>query len=108
MDITFSYKGNDYKLEFDRDVITQMAHRDLTNDFIMNNPEVALPDLFYYAFLKHQRYVNRKDVDVMFKKIKDRENFFVTLYELYRAPIESLMEEPDEDDEGNISWEIHR
>lgn len=107
MNITFSYKGENYTLEFDRDVIYQMAQKGLTNDFITSNADVVLPDLFYHAFLKHHRHVGRKLAEEMLGKIKDRERFFVTLYEIYRAPLEALFEEPTED-EGNIEWEVSK
>lgn len=108
MNITFKHKGEVYNLEFDLDTIKRMANAGMTSDYISNNAEVCLDELFFYALAKHHKYVNRRDAKEMLAKITNKEQFFISLFELYRAPIEALLEEPEEGAEGNISWEINR
>lgn len=103
--ITFSYEGQNYTLEYTRDTVVQMESRGLSREELENHPMNAIPELFYGAFLAHHRYIGQKKTDEILKKMPNKQELLGTLYEMYLEPINALFSDPEES-EGNVSWEI--
>ena len=49
---------------------------------------------------------NEKIIDEIFKNLKNKNNLIVTLEKMIQESYESLLEEPEEDEEGNATWEV--
>lgn len=104
--ISFSYDGKDYCLEYTRKTVKQMEDRGFIAARIVEAPMSVLPELFAGAFLANHKYTDRKVIDAIYDKMKDKKALIGTLTTMYNEPIEALMSDSSEEDEGNaISWE---
>ena len=101
--ILIGYGNENYTLEYDRASVEHMMNRGLTRDEIVNNP-FSYPELFYGAFRKNHPYVNRKTTDKMWDEISGKEQLIGALLEMYVAPLNALLADPEE---GNVTWEIN-
>lgn len=101
--LIFTYKGNDYTLEFTRRTIQQMERSGFVASDIDNKPMTTLPALFAGAFLAHHRFEKREVIDDIYAHMPNKEELIGKLAEMYNEPIMSLMEEP-EDKSGNVEW----
>ena len=101
--LKFSYKGVDYTLEFTRESVRVMENMGFVADDLFTRPMTLLPSLFAGAFYAHHRGMKRKDIDEIFNAMTNRSELITKLVEMYRDPIATLTEEPEEG-EGNVSW----
>ena len=101
--ITLTYDGREYLLEFTRSTIAEMERRGFRATEIEDTPMITLPALFSGAFLAHHRSVKANVIDAIFNKIPNKQDFILRLGEMYNEPLESLTEDPVED-EGNAEW----
>ena len=101
--ITLTYEGKEYTLEFTRTTIAEMERRGFRATDIEAKPMLTLPALFAGAFLAHHRGIKANVVDAIFNKIPNKSDFILALGEMYNEPLESLTEDP-EDDQGNAEW----
>lgn len=102
--ITFTYEDREYTLEYTRKSIETMERQGFVVADIETKPMTVLPALFAGAFLTHHRFVKKEVIDEIFSKIKNKAEFIQKLAEMYSEPISSLMDEPDEKEEGNLEW----
>jgi len=101
--IKFKYDGKDYTLEFTRRSIETMEKQGFSMSNISDRPMSALPQLFSGAFMAHHKFEKQEVKDKIFAGLRNREELFSTLVDMYNEPIVALMSEPD-DDEGNVEW----
>ena len=101
--LTFSYDGKEYTLEFTRKTVTEMERKGFVASDVSEKPMTALPALFAGAFLAHHRFVKQETVDAIYAKLSNKEDLIGKLAEMYNDPIEKLLADP-EDDEGNVAW----
>lgn len=99
--LTFTYNGKDYVLEYTRNTVRQMENNGFIANDIETKPMTVLPALFAGAFLAHHRYEKSETVDAIYAKLKDKHTLIEKLAEMYNEPIASLLDEPDE---GNLEW----
>jgi len=102
--ITIQYEGTEYTLEYTRKSIETMERQGFVVSDIEDKPMSTLPVLFAGAFLAHHRFVKRDVIDAIFSKIPNKGEFIGKLAEMYNEPLEALMDEPDQESEGNLSW----
>jgi len=95
---------SEYTLEYTRQTISQMEKAGFDANEITSKPMSTLPELFAGAFLAHHRFVKQDKIDAIFRSIKNKPKFLEALAEMFNEPIEALMAEPDEGDEGNADW----
>lgn len=101
--LEFTYGDKDYTLEFTRRTVTEMERRGFIASEITDKPMSTLPELFAGAFLAHHRFAKREVIDEIFSKLKNKDELIGKLAEMYNEPIQTLVEEPEED-EGNLDW----
>ena len=102
--ITFEYEGTKYTLEFNRNTIRTMENQGFRADEMGSRPMTMLPQLFAGAFQMHHRFLKRDVIEEIYSHMGNKEALMEKLAELYNAPMEALLSEP-EDDKGNvISW----
>lgn len=101
--ICFKYKGVDYTLEFTRRTVETLETRGFALRNIADKPMTTLPTLFAGAFLAHHRFTKQETIDEIFASMRNRDQLIDKLAEMYREPIDALMDEPEES-EGNVDW----
>lgn len=102
--MTFEYGGQEYTLEFTRRTVADMERKGFIASEITEKPMSTLPALFAGAFLAHHRFTKRETIDDIFSKLTKKEELIGKLAEMYNEPIMSLVEEPEEGNEGNVDW----
>lgn len=104
--ITDSNTGVTYTLEYTRKTVETMEKQGFNLSKVDEQPMTMLPALFAGAFLAHHRFVKRDVIDNIFARLTHKDELIGVLGEMYSAPLLSLLEEPEqtEDGEGNLSW----
>ena len=103
--IKFVFKDKGYTLEYTRKSVETMEKRGFKLSDISDKPMSVLPDLFAGAFLAHHKFEKREVIDEIFTGLRNRDELFSTLVDMYNEPIVALMSEPN-DDEGNVNWTV--
>lgn len=101
--LTFTYDGKDYTLEFTRRTVSEMEKKGFIASDITNKPMTTLPALFAGAFLAHHRFVKEDIINDIYSKLTKKEDLIGKLAEMYNEPILALVEEPEKA-EGNLDW----
>ena len=101
--LNFTYKGKEYTLVFTRRTVETMERRGFVASELTEKPMSCLPDLFAGAFLANHRFVKREVIDDIFDHMTNKQELVGKLAEMYNEPIESLFDEPEEN-EGNVDW----
>lgn len=101
--LTFTYDGKDYTLEFTRRTVAEMEKKGFIASDITDKPMTTLPALFAGAFLAHHRFVKEDIINDIYPKLTKKEDLIGKLAEMYNEPILALVEEPEKA-EGNLDW----
>ena len=101
--LTFTYDGKDYTLEFTRRTVSEMEKKGFIASDITDKPMTTLPALFAGAFLAHHRFVKEDIINDIYSKLTKKEDLIGKLAETYNEPILALVEEPEKA-EGNLDW----
>lgn len=101
--LQFIYGGKEYTLEFTRRTVEQMERKGFVASELTEKPMSCLPDLFAGAFLANHRFLKRDVIDEIYDKLTNKQELVGKLAEMYNEPIESLFDEPEEN-EGNVNW----
>lgn len=101
--LTFTYDGKDYTLEFTRRTVAEMERKGFIASDITDKPMTTLPALFAGAFLAHHRFVKEDIINDIYSKLTKKEDLIGKLAEMYNEPILALVEEPEKA-EGNLDW----
>lgn len=101
--ITFSYKGKDYTLEYTRSSIRRMERDGFDTNSAEQSPMSAVYALFRGAFYANHRSIDTKVVDEIFDNLGDLHEWADDLLEMYKDTFE-----PTADDSDEKSGEIHR
>ena len=101
--LTFTYDGKDYTLEFTRRTVAEMEKKGFIASDITDKPMTTLPALFAGAFLAHHRFVKVDIINDIYSKLTKKEDLIGKLAEMYNEPILALVEEPEKA-EGNLDW----
>lgn len=101
--LTFTYDGKDYTLEFTRRTVAEMEKKGFIASDITDKPMTTLPALFAGAFLAHHRFVKEDIINDIYSKLIKKEDLIGKLAEMYNEPILALVEEPEKA-EGNLDW----
>ena len=96
--------GHQFTLEYTRKTVEMMERSGFVLDEVAEKPMTMLPTLFAGAFLAHHRGVKRDAIEAIYKKMPNKDKLIPVLVEMYNEPVAALMEEPEEGDEGNMSW----
>lgn len=102
--LKFEYKGVEYTLEFNKKSVETMEKQGFKASEITDKPMSTLPLLFSGAFIMHHRFVKKKLIDEIYEHMTNKEDLIGNLAEMYNEPIESLVSEPEEGAEGNVTW----
>ncbi len=104
--IRFEHEGKEYTLEYTRRTVRYMEDKGFVASRLFDAPMTMLPDLFAGAFQANHRFLDRKVIDGLYDKFKNKKALLSTLTKMYNEPIEALLADDREEDEGNmIAWE---
>ena len=105
--VEISYKGEKYRLEFTRRSVQIMEQNGFKISELHEKPISTLPELFRGAFYANHRFVKDELIDEIFDSLPQKGELLGKLIELYQMPIRALIDDPDEENEGNASWEAN-
>lgn len=104
--INLTYKGENYTLEYTRHAVKLLEANGFELDEFMQKPLTNIELAFSGAFIKNHPKVSQNTIDAIFKSCKNKNSLVTTLSKMIRETYDSLLEEPEDSDEGNASWEI--
>jgi len=99
--LTFTFEGKEYTLEFTRATVRQMESSGFIASDIETKPMTILPDLFRGAFLAHHRFEKASVIDAIYAQMTNKPALIEALAEMYNEPISTLLDEPET---GNVEW----
>lgn len=102
--ITFEYEGTKYTLEFNRNTVRTMENQGFRVNELEDRPMTMLPQLFAGAFQMHHRWLKRDVIDEIYEHMGEKDKLLEKLGELYNAPMEALLSDPEEDKGNVITW----
>lgn len=100
--ITFTYGGKDYTLEYTRRSVQEMEREGFQVDDIQTKPMTALPQLFGGAFKAHHRFMKRDLIEEIYMAMPNKEGLIQKLAEMYNEPLQTLLTEPEEGSEKKV------
>ncbi len=101
--INFNYNGEDYCLEFTRRTVREMEGEGFRLRDVKDKPVTSIPVLFSGAFKCHHKRIKEEVINGIYASITDKEELMGKLLEMYTYAMNSLFDEPD-DDEKNVEW----
>ena len=103
--IVFEWDGKEYTLEFNKKTVRDLERDGFVAGQVSDKPMTMFPMLLHGAFQMHHRKLKESIIDEIYEAIPDKEGFIQALVELYNAPLEALMDEPEtEDTSKKIEW----
>lgn len=103
--INISYEGKDYVLEYDRESIEIMEKRGFSINELSQKPMMMLPIAFQGLFYKNHKGTKTKTIEEIYDKIKNKQKLTETIGTMLSEAYNTLFED-NENDEGNLDWEI--
>ena len=102
--INFDYNGKHYCLEYTRDTVKQMEAAGFTVNDIDSKPATRIEQLWAGAFMANHRRVSNTIIRELYGKMKDKDALLKKLAEMYNSTLDYLLNDADDDDEGNVEW----
>lgn len=104
--INLTYKGVSYVLEYNRAIVKQLENAGLDIDDFMSKPMNNIQLAFTGAFMKNHRNISQTIIDEIFGSCPDKPALVENLTKMIRETYDALLDEPEESNEGNTSWEV--
>lgn len=106
-ELSFTFEGSKYTLSFTRRTVQTLTRNGFKVDMISEQPAVGIPMLFRGAFMVHHRMIKEELTDRIWEKIPNKSEFIGKLVEMFVEPINVMLEDPDENDEKKVEWEVN-
>lgn len=103
--ISFEYDKKEYTLEYTLRTAGQANDDGFILDQLGDKPALMIPKLVYWAFVKNNKGITRKQTEEIFGWIKDKNGFITTLAEMYAEAVNALIDD-DDTEEGNANWAV--
>lgn len=104
--IKFEDNGTKYILEYNRESIELMERQGFSAKEMTEKPMTMLPLAFQGLFYKNHRNVKKSFVDECYKRFTDKNKLIETMAEMIMETYNSLTDDEEVGDKGNIDWEI--
>lgn len=96
--ITDNKTGEVYTLEFNAESVRFAEQKDFLMDDIVTKPVSKIPELFYYAFRMHHKYLPKDKINKIYDEIMPLPQTFVArLKDLYYIPLTEMFESRGEE-----------
>lgn len=106
-ELSFTFEGAKYTLAFTRRTVQMLSKQGFKPDMITDQPAIGIPMLYRGAFVVHHRMIKEDLTDRIWEKIENKGDFIAKLLEMYIEPINVMLEDPTEDDEKKVGWEVN-
>lgn len=110
--ITVTYKGEKYTLEYTRLTASAIERQGFVLDKLTDNPNIMIPLLVHGAFLRHHRDLKQKDIDAIYANIvnktgkENEEGFISVLADMYAETVSTLTDENAVDEGNAATWAV--
>lgn len=104
--IEFEDNGKKYILEYNRESIEILERQGFNVKEMTEKPMTMLPLAFQGLFYKNHRNVKKSFVDECYNRFKDKEKLIEIMAEMIMETYNSLTDDEEVGDKGNIDWEI--
>ena len=95
--------GTKYTLEFNSRIVKRMERNGFKID--TDYPNTMIDELFTGAFQMHHKGMTPERIREIWKYQRKKDELLGILTQLYMKPLEDLMDEPDEGDDKDPTWE---
>ncbi len=110
--ITLTYKGEKYTLEYTRLTASAIEKQGFNLDELTSKPASMIPLLVHGAFLRHHRDLKQKQIDEMYTNLinktgKEGEDGFIgVLADMYAETVSTLTDENSIDEGNAATWTV--
>lgn len=110
--ITLTYKGEKYLLEYSRMTATVIEKQGFNLDELTTKPNTMIPMLVSGAFLRHHRDLKQKFIDEIYTNLINKtgkegeEGFISVLAEMYAETVSTLTDETAVDEGNAATWTV--
>ncbi len=104
--INLTYKGESYTLEYNRMGVKLLENAGFVFEDFLSKPMNNIELVFTGAFVKNHRKVPQTTIDEIFEHLKNKTKLIETLQKMIQETYDALLDEPEEDEEGNATWEV--
>lgn len=104
--INLTYKGESFTLEYNRIAVKMLEASGFVLEEFLEKPMSNIELAFAGAFIKNHKKVNQTVIDEIFNKTKDKKALIACLQRMITECYDSLLDEPEDGDEGNATWEV--
>lgn len=104
--IKLTYDGQTYELTFTRKSVVALEKLGFKFDEVDTHPATCLPLLFRGSFIAKHPFVKQDKIDEIYDAVPNKTDLIVKLGELYAETLNSLFDEPKEDQLGKVTWEL--
>ena len=101
--ITLTHKNKEFVLEYNRQSVRMMEGQGFAINELSSKPMTMIPLLFQGAFIKNCKGVKRAVIDEIYDGIGNKGELMNVLIEMYAETLSSLT---DDNEEGNVTWEL--
>lgn len=98
--------GKEYMLEFTRRSASVLEQNGFELDGVTKKPMTMIPMLFRGAFLARHSGTKGETIERIFEALRGRGELIKALCEMYYDAYATLLDEPEDGDEGNEGWKI--
>lgn len=103
--INLTYNNETYTLEFNRMTIKLLEKTGFKYEEFLEQPMTNIELAFTAAFVKNHPKVTQSVVDEIFANCPNKNQLIATISTMINECYESLLAEPEEGAEGNVTWE---
>ena len=96
--------GKEYTLEYTRRSVETMERQGFVITQLNEMPMIRIRELFAGAFLANHRYIKPTVVDDLYDRTRNKQELIPKLIGMYQETYSTLVDEPSEDDSGNVEW----
>ena len=104
--INLTYKGVNYTLEYNRMAIKYIESQGFILDEFSTQPMSMIELAFKGAFYKNHRKVSHTLIEEIYDHCPDKDGLIEKITAMIAECYSSLMDNPEEGDEGNATWEV--
>ena len=104
--INLTYKGETYTLEYNRTAIVLLENNGFNLDDFLKKPMSNIELAFDGAFIKNHPKLSQTTIDEIYKNVTNKKSLISILHKMITESYDSLLEEPENGDEGNATWEV--
>lgn len=102
--IELTYKGEKYVLEFTKDTVRRMESMGFNIRKAIDTPLTSVEVLFTGAFLANEGRAIKNKIPEKILESGLPKGMFDKLVEMYNEPFETLFDNDDAENEGNLEW----